>query len=78
MLTGHYSRRAFCAAAGAAAIAAPRAFGQAGAGEPFKLRYILASSMYGGMKLAKILTEVRKTGAEHIDIWSKSHGTQRQ
>ena len=80
MFETRYSRREFCAAAGAAAIAGRRAFGQtdAPAGGAFKLRYILASSMYGGLKLAKIVPEVRKTGAEHIDIWSKPHGTQRE
>ena len=34
--------------------------------------------MYGGLKLAEIVPEVRKTGAEHIDIWPKKHGTQRE
>ena len=43
-----------------------------------KLRYIVASSMYGQLKLAEILPEVRKTGAEYIDIWPKKHGNQRE
>jgi len=42
---------------GAAAAAKPAARA------PFKLRYILASSMYGRMKLASILPEVRKTAS---------------
>ena len=45
---------------------------------PFKLRYILASSMYGRLKLAEILPEVAKTGAEHIDIWPEGHANQRE
>ena len=45
---------------------------------PFRLRYILASCMYGTTKLAEILPEVRKTGATHIDIWPRVHGDQRE
>jgi sugar phosphate isomerase/epimerase len=44
----------------------------------FKLRYILGSCMYGTTKLAEILPEVKKTGAEHIDIWPRVHGDQRE
>ncbi len=44
----------------------------------FRLRYILASCMYGTAKLAEILPEVHKTGAEHIEIWARRHGDQRE
>ena len=44
----------------------------------FKLRYLLASSMYGKLPVADILSEVRKTGAEWIDIWPQVHGNQRE
>lgn len=44
----------------------------------FKLRYVLASCMYGYADLRTILPEVRKTGAEAIDIWPKVHGSQRE
>lgn len=44
----------------------------------FRLRYILGSCMYGKLKLAKILPEVRTTGAECIDIWPLPHGNQRE
>ena len=44
----------------------------------FRLRYILASCMYGTTKLAKILPEVRKIGADVIDIWPRNHGDQRE
>jgi sugar phosphate isomerase/epimerase len=46
--------------------------------KPFALRYILASSMYGKMKLHEILPEVRKTGARHVDLWPRHHADQRE
>jgi sugar phosphate isomerase/epimerase len=45
---------------------------------PFKLRYILGSSMYGYATLAEILPEVSKINASAIDIWPKKHGSQRE
>lgn len=61
-------------AAGAAGLAAAQG------AEParFRLRYMLASSMYGNLPLAAILPEVKKTGATSIDLWPKAHGTQRE
>ncbi len=44
----------------------------------FALRYILASSLYGKTKLAEILPEVSKTGAEEIDLWPERHANQRE
>lgn len=44
----------------------------------FRLKYILASALFGMMDLGVILPEVRKTGAEHIDIWCLKHGNQRE
>ncbi|MHC4462685.1 MAG: sugar phosphate isomerase/epimerase family protein [Planctomycetota bacterium] len=44
----------------------------------FRLKYIVASSMYGRTKLSEILPEVRKAGAEYIDIWPKGHANQRE
>jgi len=44
----------------------------------FKLKYVVASSMYGRMSLDDILPEVHKTGAEHIDIWPEHHANQRE
>ena len=44
----------------------------------FRLRYILASAMYGFTELAKIIPEVKKIGATKIDIWPKVHGNQRE
>lgn len=44
----------------------------------FRLKYIVASSMFGRMKLSEILPEVRKAGAEYIDIWPEGHANQRE
>ena len=61
----------------AIAAAAP-VLARAAQREPFSLRYILASAMYGEMPLDVILPEVAKTGSEAIDIWCKVHGNQRE
>ena len=45
---------------------------------PWKLNYLLASSMYGSLPLAEILPEVKKGGATAIELWPKKHGTQRE
>jgi sugar phosphate isomerase/epimerase len=45
---------------------------------PWKLNYMLASSMYGNLPLAEILPEVGKAGASAIELWPKKHGTQRE
>ena len=58
-----------------AALAAAPACAQ---GAAWKLNYALASSMYGSLKLAEILPEVKKTGATSIDLWPRRHGTQRE
>ena len=57
------------AAAAASAVAAP---------EPFRLRYVLSSALYGETPLAEVLPEVSKAGCESIDIWCKVHGNQRE
>jgi sugar phosphate isomerase/epimerase len=63
--------------------AGPTAFGLAASWlvaeepKPFALRYVLASSMYGTLKLEDILPEVRKTGADAIDLWPLPHADQR-
>ena len=46
--------------------------------KPFELNYILASCMYGTTPLAEIVPEVKKSGSEHIDIWPRVHGNQRE
>ena len=47
-------------------------------GKSFRLKYIVASSMYGRMKLSEILPEIRKAGAEYVDIWPEGHANQRE
>lgn len=64
------------AVTGAAALAGVRP--AARAAEKFALRYITASSMYGNLPLAEVLAEVRKAGADSVDLWPKPHGTQRE
>ena len=73
------SRRDFLRSAGlaAAAVAAAPAL-RAQAAEPFRLRYVLSSAMYGYAPLAEVLPEVAKTGSESLDIWCKVHGDQRE
>ncbi len=46
--------------------------------KPFQLKYIVGSCMYGYMYLGEILPEVKRCGAEAIDIWPKKHGNQRE
>ena len=76
------TRREACRriAGGAAGLAAgawlPRLAAAAPAG--FHLRYILASSLYGTLPLDAILPDVKKTGADSIDIWPLKHGNQRE
>ncbi len=48
------------------------------ASDKFRLTYILASSLYGKMRLEDIVPEVHKTGAEYIDIWPLGHANQRE
>ncbi len=73
------SRREFCKGLIAGAVSARLAAGAAVESEtPFKLHYITASSMYGRMKLDLILPEIRRTGAEYIDIWPEHHANQRE
>lgn len=44
----------------------------------FRLNYSLASCLYGELPLAEILPEVRRIGAETIDLWPRKHGSQRE
>ncbi|MBM4089954.1 MAG: TIM barrel protein [Planctomycetes bacterium] len=72
-------RRQFLAGAAAAGLAALGHFPPvAPESEPFALRYILGSCMYGYAPLAEILPEAPKTGATAIDVWPKVHGNQRE
>lgn len=65
-----------CAAgAGLVTAGAIRAVEPAPAWKP---TFILSSALYGDMRLADIVPEVRRTGASLIDLWPKPHGTQRE
>ena len=44
----------------------------------FTLKYLLGSAMYGDLPLATVIEETPKTGATHLDIWPRKHGTQRE
>ena len=77
-VTSHLTRRDFhrrCAALAATGLLARTA---TAAEAPFQLNYIVASCMYGKAPLSEILPEVRKTGAEYIEIWAERHGNQRE
>ena len=71
------TRRDFLKTAPAVATFASLASAIAAA-EPFRLRYLLSSAMYGEMPLDVILPEVAKTGSEAVDIWCRVHGNQRE
>ncbi len=74
-----FTRRDFCKALAFAPVAASLgSVPRPGNERSFKLRYIVASSMYGRMKLSEILPEVRKAGADYIDIWPEGHANQRE
>jgi sugar phosphate isomerase/epimerase len=70
------SRRDFCRTLAAAAVSAPLA--PLRAADPWALRYILSTPMYGSAPLAEFLGEIRQTGTDTIDLWPKPHGTQRE
>jgi len=73
------NRRQVCKALAFAPLAASLPVAQKPGNEcTFKLRYIVASSMYGRMKLSEILPEVRRAGARFIDIWPEGHANQRE
>jgi len=69
------NRRTACKVLGIAALS-PQMLNATN--KQFKLRYVLNSAMFGEMTLADILPEIKKVGAESIDIWRKVHGNQRE
>ena len=60
------------AAAGAACLT------KAQAAPAFELKYVLASALYGDMKLETVLPEVARAKAVGLDIWGKQHATHRE
>ena len=45
---------------------------------PLKLKYLLASALYGDMGLDTILPVIGATGCAGLDVWCRPHGTQRE
>ncbi len=74
-----FSRRSFCKKLGvglsAASLMPPVVLAKP---QPFRLRYMVASCLYGELPLTEILPEIRKTNSESIDIWPRKHGNQRE
>jgi sugar phosphate isomerase/epimerase len=65
------SRRAFLGTLAATALPVKAA-------EAFRFRYLVASCLYGTMKLEEILPELGKQHAQHLDLWPRPHGDQRE
>jgi len=79
MVTRKFTRRQVCKALAFAPLAASLPVAKKPGREyDFRLRYIVASSMYGRMKLSQILPEIKKAGADFIDIWPEGHANQRE
>jgi len=45
------------------------AVGQGGEAAPFRLNYLLASSLYGKVHIREVVPEVRKAGCDALDVW---------
>jgi sugar phosphate isomerase/epimerase len=71
-------RREFCMRLIGALIAAQTKLAISHGAQSFQLRYIVGSSLYGRMALEDVLSEVRSTGAKHIDIWPEHHANHRE
>ncbi|MHC4559693.1 MAG: sugar phosphate isomerase/epimerase family protein, partial [Planctomycetota bacterium] len=71
-------RREFCMGLIASLVADQTKLAVSHDAQTFKLRYVVASSMYGRMALSDVLSEVRKTEAQHIDIWPEHHANHRE
>ena len=69
------SRRTFLKSTGAAlagtALTArlSQAAGEAEAKKPFRLNYLLASSLYGNVHVREVVPQVRKAGCDALDVW---------
>jgi sugar phosphate isomerase/epimerase len=70
------NRRAFLQTLAAASVAP--ALPSLAATKPFKLQYLLSSALYGDMKLAQVLPEVKPAGCVGLDLWGKQHATHRE
>lgn len=64
-------------AAAAASLALPQHLARAAA-PAFALKYLMGSAMYGELPLEVVIEETPKTGAAHLDVWPRKHGSQRE
>jgi sugar phosphate isomerase/epimerase len=71
-------RREFFMSLIAALVADQTKFAVSHGSQTYQLRYIVGSSMYGKIALNDVLSEVRNTGARHIDIWPEYHANHRE
>jgi len=71
------TRREFCGAVAVSTAVGTKAFAAADE-KPFRLRYALASCMYGKFPLSAIVPEVKRAGAECLDLWPAPWGNQRE
>ena len=79
MAEARLQRREFCRTVAVSAVAVLVDVSSIEADDGgFKLRYIVASSLYGHMRLVEVVGEVRLAGAEHIDIWPEHHADHRE
>lgn len=46
--------------------------------QDFAIRYVLSSALFGDLPLDQVLGEVKRAGAEGVDIWRKVHATHRE
>ncbi len=60
------------------ATAATAALPARAAAAPLQLKYLLASALYGDMKLAQVVPEVKPAGCDGLDIWGLRHATHRE
>ncbi|MFZ5828639.1 MAG: sugar phosphate isomerase/epimerase family protein [Planctomycetota bacterium] len=72
-----FSRRAFCQSTLAAAVGAWTCSGTIQAAEPFRLRYVLASSMFGKATLAEVAAAANRLKMPLLDLWPMPHADQR-
>lgn len=72
------TRRQACGLLAAAPAVLPSALAASETAAALTLNYRLATSLYGCTRLEEILPEVRKAGADAIDLWPKHHADQRE
>ena len=78
MAASSISRRNFIRASMGAVTIASTIKAANAAHVPFKLRYVLSTSLYGTLPIADIVPEVHPTGSEALDIWAGRWGNQRE